>query len=86
MWKTLLCGKVSKHFGIIDDKVILFVFYNTVFLHFGKLVAKRAAFHVEIVGKLLTAVRDIEGKTTRFFDVFRKKRKKPLSDRFGHSV
>ena len=54
MWKTLLCGK-AKH-----GKVILFVFYNTVFLHFGKLVAKRAAFHVEIVGKLLTAVRDIE--------------------------
>lgn len=64
MWKTLLCGKASKHFGIIDDKVILLVFYNTVFLHFGKLVAKRAAFHVEIVGKLLTAVRDIEGGET----------------------
>ena len=56
----MLCGKASKHFGIIDGKVILFVFYNTVFLHFGKLVAKRTAFHVEIVGKLLTAVRDIE--------------------------
>ena len=64
MWKTLLCGKASKHFGIIDDKVILFVFYNTVFLHFGKFVAKRTAFHVEIVGKLLMAVRDIEGGET----------------------
>ena len=64
MWKTLLCGKVSKHFGIIDDKVILFAFYNTDFLHFGKFVAKRTAFHVEIVGKLLTAVRDIEEDET----------------------
>lgn len=60
----MLCGKVSKHFGIIDDKVILFTFYNTDFLHFGKFVAKRTAFHVEIVGKLLTAVRDIEGDET----------------------
>ena len=60
----MFCGKVSQDIGGIDDKVILFVFYNTVFLHFGKLVAKRAAFHVEIVGKLLTAVRDIEGGET----------------------
>ena len=60
MWKTLLCGKASKHFGIIDDKMIFVVFYYAVSLHFGQLVAKRAAFHVEIVGKLLTAVRDIE--------------------------
>lgn len=64
MWKTLLCGKASKHFGIIDDKVILFAFYNTDFLHFEKFVAKRTAFHVEIVGKLLTVVRDIEGDET----------------------
>ena len=60
----MLCGKASKHFGIIDDKVILFAFYNTDFLHFGKFVAKRTAFHVEIVGKLLTVVRDIEGDET----------------------
>ena len=60
----MLCGKASKHFGIIDDKVILFVFYNTDFLHFGKFVAKRTTFHVEIVGKLLTAVREIEGDET----------------------
>ena len=60
----MLCGKASKYFGIIDDKVILFAFYNTDFLHFGKFVAKRTAFHVEIVGKLLTAVRDIEGDET----------------------
>ena len=60
----MLCGKASKHFGIIDDKVIFFAFYNTDFLHFGKFVAKRTAFHVEIVGKLLTAVRHIEGDET----------------------
>ena len=96
---SLGCDKnlvdTEKMLGILADEGCTFtddeaqaqvIIVNTCSLHFGQLVAKRTAFHVEIVRKLLTAVRNVEGKTTRFFDVFRKKRKKPLPDRFGHSV